>query len=157
MVDKHTFETGKFKYIKTKSADVRGWRKMSSRPVNKRPSLTRAETIESCNSDDLVTVLEVPCERKPYKIIDRSREVKKGVVADSLEELIERGKEKLNYPLDKAVYVVLEEDGTEVDEEEYFHTLPENTLFMLLYVGEKWSPFGLPIIMYGLLENEIQV
>jgi len=130
---------------------------MSSRPVNKRPSLTRAETIESCNSDDLVTVLEVPCERKPYKIIDRSREVKKGVVADSLEELIERGKEKLNYPLDKAVYVVLEEDGTEVDEEEYFHTLPENTLFMLLYVGEKWSPFGLPIIMYGLLENEIQV
>jgi CIDE-N domain len=26
--------------------------------------------------------------------------------------------------LDKPVYVVLEEDGTEVDEEEYFQTLP---------------------------------
>ena len=34
------------------------------------------------------------------------------------------GKEKLNYPMDKPVYVVLEEDGTEVDEEEYFQTLP---------------------------------
>ena len=30
--------------------------------------------------------------RKPYKIIDRKREVKKGVMAESLEELITRGK-----------------------------------------------------------------
>ena len=56
-----------------------------------RPSLTRAETIESCNSDDLVTVLEVH-ERKPYKIMDRCRENKKGVMAESLDELIERSK-----------------------------------------------------------------
>ncbi|TRY77124.1 hypothetical protein TCAL_15977 [Tigriopus californicus] len=62
---------------------------MTSRPGNKRPSLTRAETIESCNSDDLVTVLEVH-DRKPYKIMDRSREIKKGVMAESLLELIER-------------------------------------------------------------------
>ena len=54
------------------------------------------------------------------------------------------GKEKLNYPMDKPVYVVLEEDGTEVDEEEYFQTLPENTLLMLLYIGDKWSPYGPP-------------
>ena len=46
---------------------------------NFRPSLTHAETIESCNSDDLVTVLKMH-NRKPYKIIDRKREVKKGVV-----------------------------------------------------------------------------
>ena len=54
------------------------------------PSLTRAETIESCNSDDLVTVLEMH-NRKPYKIMDRKRETKKGVMAESLEELISRG------------------------------------------------------------------
>ena len=59
---------------------------------NFRPSLTRAETIESCNSDDLVTVLEAVHEkRKPYKLLDRSREVKKGVMAETLQELIERG------------------------------------------------------------------
>ena len=56
-----------------------------------RPSLTRAETIDSCNSEDLITVLEVH-DRKPYKIIDRCRENKKGVMAESLDELIERGK-----------------------------------------------------------------
>eukprot|EP00094_Tigriopus_californicus_P003666 TCALIF_03527-PA protein Name:"Protein of unknown function" AED:0.45 eAED:0.50 QI:0/0/0/0.5/0/0/2/0/62 len=62
---------------------------MRSQTVIKTPSLTRAETIESCNSDDLVTVLEVH-DRKPYKIMDRSREIKKGVMAESLLELIER-------------------------------------------------------------------
>ena len=54
------------------------------------------------------------------------------------------GKAKLNYAVDKKVYVVLEEDGTKVDEEEYFQTLPANTLLMLLYVGDRWSPFGPP-------------
>lgn len=54
------------------------------------------------------------------------------------------GKAKLNYAMDKKVYVVLEEDGTEVDEEEYFQTLPANTLLMLLFVGDRWSPFGPP-------------
>ena len=64
---------------------------------------------------------------------------------DSITFIYLSGKEKLGYPMDKAVYVVLEEDGTEVDEEEYFQTLPENTLLMLLYVGgDKWSPYGLP-------------
>ena len=46
--------------------------------------------------------------------------------------------------MDKSVYVVLEEDGTEVDEEEYFQTLPENTLLILLHSGDKWSPYGPP-------------
>ena len=46
--------------------------------------------------------------------------------------------------MDKKVYVVLEEDGTEVDEEEYFQTLPANTLLMLLFVEDRWSPFGPP-------------
>ena len=53
--------------------------------------MTRAETIDSCNSEDLVTVLEVH-DRKPYKLMDRCRENKKGVMAESLDELIERGK-----------------------------------------------------------------
>ena len=44
-----------------------------------------------------MTVLEVPCERKPYKIMDRSREIKKGVMAETLVELIERGESFLSY------------------------------------------------------------
>ena len=59
-------------------------------------------------------------------------------------KFVSAGKEKLNYPRDKSVYVVLDEDGTEVDEEEYFQTLPDNTLLVLLHKGDKWTPYGPP-------------
>lgn len=36
--------------------------------------------------------------------------------------------------------IVLENDGTEVDEEEYFRTLDENTCFMILRADEEWIP-----------------
>ena len=42
------------------------------------------------------------------------------------------------------VYLVLEEDGTEVDEEEYFQTLEGNTILMLLLKEDIWSPYGHP-------------
>ena len=35
--------------------------------------------------------------------------------------------------------LVLEEDGTEVEDEEYFQTVPNNTLFMLVYKEETWT------------------
>lgn len=36
--------------------------------------------------------------------------------------------------------IVLESDGTEVDEEEYFSTLEQNTCFMILKENEDWIP-----------------
>ena len=42
------------------------------------------------------------------------------------------------------VYLVLEEDGTEVDDEEYFNTMKENTILMLLLKDDIWSPEGPP-------------
>ena len=80
--------------------------------------------------------------RKPYKVMDRTRRVKKGVMASSLEELTLSSRRKLAYSGDKEVMVVLEEDGTEVDEEDYFQTLEPNTCLMLLHLGERWSPFS---------------
>ena len=38
------------------------------------------------------------------------------------------------------VYAVLEDDGTEVDEEEYFLLLPEDTVLMILSSEQLWSP-----------------
>ena len=78
--------------------------------------------------------------RKPYKVMDRTRRVKMGLVASSLEELTLTSRRKLDYPGDKEVVVVLEEDGTVVDEEDYFQTLEFNTCLMLLHPGERWSP-----------------
>ena len=42
------------------------------------------------------------------------------------------------------VYLVLEEDGTEVDDEEYFQTIEANTMLMLLNKDDIWSPEGPP-------------
>ena len=74
-------------------------------------------------------------------MLDRQRTTKKGLMAGTLEELIRSGKEKLSYREEQGVIVVLEEDGTEVDEEDYFQTLEDNTELILLHSGERWSPF----------------
>ena len=44
--------------------------------------------------------------------------------------------------------VVLEEDGTEVDEEDYFTFLPFNTTVMILRHGETWKPPGAGNFLY---------
>ena len=50
------------------------------------------------------------------------------------------GKHALGYGDDEEVYAVLEEDGTEIDDEEYFQLLPEKTILMILSGNENWSP-----------------
>merc|ERR1711997_1259272 len=62
------------------------------------------------------------------------------VTANTLEQLIKLGREYLQYSLIEEVYLVLDEDGTEIDEEEYFQTLAENTVVMLLHKDETWKP-----------------
>ena len=62
-------------------------------------------------------------------------------MASCLEELVQTSRTKLQYPDTKDVQVVLEEDGTEVDDDEYFQTLEPNTTLMLLYQEDRWSPF----------------
>ena len=72
--------------------------------------------------------------------------------------------EKLGCVPGQEVYLVLEEDGTEVDseqddddhdddtdeddvevdDEEYFQSLPDNTRLMLLHHQDLWSPVGPP-------------
>ena len=56
-----------------------------------RPVLSRGETIDSCCSEDLVTVLEMKVEKKPFKVTDRLRLYRKGIMAATLKELLEKG------------------------------------------------------------------
>lgn len=39
-----------------------------------------------------------------------------------------------------SVYLVCEEDGTEVDSDEFLMTLPDNTMLMALEPGQTWKP-----------------
>ena len=65
-------------------------------------------------------------------------------MAKSLNDLKKKSIEKLGYDPRMDVYLVLEEDGTEVDDEEYFQSLPENTTLMLLHHQDIWAAEGPP-------------
>ena len=72
------------------------------------------------------------------------RQIKKGIVAKSLKDLMKKSVEKLGYDERQEVYLVLEEDGTEIDDEEYCQSLADNTRLMLLHQQDLWSPVGPP-------------
>ncbi|XP_031839974.1 DNA fragmentation factor subunit alpha isoform X2 [Nomia melanderi] len=78
----------------------------------------------------------------PYKIVDHAREKRKGITASSLKELTSIARSRLSLPLDAELTIVLEQDGTEVDDEEYFATLERNTSLMVLHGDQKWIAAG---------------
>ena len=53
-------------------------------------------------------------------------------------DLSGRGLYKLG--AEDGAYIVLQEDGTEVDEEEYFDMLPDKTHLVILTEHQLWSP-----------------
>ena len=97
--------------------------------------------------------------KRPFKVTDRLRQIRKGIVAKSLKDLMKKSVDKLGYDERQDVYLVLEEvrltfrprylpmrlkwqDGTEIDDEEYFQSLPDNCCLMLLDHQDLWSPVG---------------
>ncbi|EDO33409.1 predicted protein [Nematostella vectensis] len=75
--------------------------------------------------------------RRPFKVCNSQRSCTIGIVAESFVEMKARGSEKLNIARDCRVF--LEEDGTEVDDEEYFSFLPDQTKLMLVEPGSSWT------------------
>ncbi|KAK7878606.1 hypothetical protein WMY93_030442 [Mugilogobius chulae] len=63
-----------------------------------------------------------------------------GLAAPSIDDLKIKGGESLGFSQGSTVTVVLEEDGTIVEDQAYFLCLPLNTKFMLLSEKETWSP-----------------
>ncbi|OPL22014.1 DNA fragmentation factor, 45 kD, alpha subunit [Mytilus galloprovincialis] len=80
---------------------------------------------------------------RPFKIWNQDRSVKKGIVASSLQELVQKGKDKLGITSTDGLRVVIAEDGTEVDDEDYFVFLPHNSTLMILPKGQMWRPEGI--------------
>ena len=72
---------------------------------------------------------------KPYKVCDISRSNRKGIVACSLDDL--RGKVAAKFNITEDFDVVLEDDCTVIEDEEYFDTLDPNTLLMVLKGNER--------------------
>ncbi|XP_033034284.1 cell death activator CIDE-A [Trachypithecus francoisi] len=74
---------------------------------------------------------------RPFRVSNHDRSSRRGVMASSLQELISKTLDALVITTG-LVTLVLEEDGTVVDTEEFFQTLGDNTHFMILEKGQKW-------------------
>lgn len=77
---------------------------------------------------------------KPYKVCNFSRQESYGVVAPSLSQLKDKGSKALGFSAATSLSLVLDDDGTIVQDEAYFSCLPPNTKFMFLQENEKWIP-----------------
>ncbi|XP_039997353.1 cell death activator CIDE-B [Xiphias gladius] len=79
--------------------------------------------------------------QRPFRVCCHNRETRKGITAGTLEELKERVCKALLLSLSAvSLFLVCEEDGTEVDSDEFLMTLPDNTMLMALEAGQTWRP-----------------
>uniref|UniRef100_H2LTA3 Cell death inducing DFFA like effector b n=1 Tax=Oryzias latipes TaxID=8090 RepID=H2LTA3_ORYLA len=70
--------------------------------------------------------------QRPFRVCCQRRETKKGVTAGTLEELKEKACQALLMSLSAlSLCLVCEEDGTEVDSDEFLMTLPDNIMLMM--------------------------
>lgn len=77
---------------------------------------------------------------KPCQVCNFTRQASYGIAVPSLDDLKEKGREHFGFTSSDPVTVVLESDGTIVEDQAYFLCLPSNTKFMLLNNKETWSP-----------------
>ncbi|XP_065422588.1 Fc receptor-like protein 5 [Chrysemys picta bellii] len=76
--------------------------------------------------------------QRPFRVCDHRRRGCTGLMAGTLQELLAKAMEVLLVA--GLARLVLEEDGTAVESEAFFQTLPPDTALMLLGPGQSWSP-----------------
>uniref|UniRef100_A0A4W2IGT0 Lipid transferase CIDEB n=1 Tax=Bos indicus x Bos taurus TaxID=30522 RepID=A0A4W2IGT0_BOBOX len=79
-----------------------------------------------------------PPRQRPFRVCDNKRTTRKGLTAATRQELLDKALEAL--VLSGALTLVLEEDGTTVESEEFFQLLEDDTCLMVLELGQSWSP-----------------
>ncbi|XP_018412342.1 PREDICTED: cell death activator CIDE-A [Nanorana parkeri] len=101
-------------------------------------ALIRSVTYASASLTRKVLFPPILPPQRPFRVSNSDRSRRKGVVASTLKELIEKAIETL-FLTAGLVTLVLEEDGTVVDTEEFFQSLEDNTNFLILEGGQKWT------------------
>ena len=69
---------------------------------------------------------------RPFRLTDSTRTLRKGVMSSCLDELLFQAKLKMNLGPQVKVSLVLEEDETEVDNEEFFQTLKDHAVLVVI-------------------------
>ncbi|XP_070960591.1 lipid transferase CIDEA [Oncorhynchus clarkii lewisi] len=75
---------------------------------------------------------------RPFRLCTQSRRQRKGLMATSLDDLLDQTASAFLLTC-QFLILVLEEDGTVVDSEAFFQSLPANTPVMVLQKGETWT------------------
>lgn len=70
------------------------------------------------------------------QIKDVTRNIKKALVASTLEEMKTKSAEKFGKMESPTIH--LDSDGTEIDDEDYFQTLESNAELIAVFPGEQW-------------------
>ncbi|XP_006812033.1 DNA fragmentation factor subunit beta-like [Saccoglossus kowalevskii] len=78
---------------------------------------------------------------RAYKVQNASRSKRVGIVANSFADFRKKGCDKLKVNI-KTCHICLESDGTEVDDDDYFQTLPANTVLVFLEKNEEWQGYS---------------
>ncbi|XP_073853250.1 lipid transferase CIDEB isoform X2 [Macaca fascicularis] len=76
--------------------------------------------------------------QRPFRVCNHKRTIRKGLTAATRQELLAKALETLL--LNGVLTLVLEEDGTAVDSEDFFQLLEDDTCLMVLESGQSWSP-----------------
>ncbi|XP_076971214.1 lipid transferase CIDEC [Tamandua tetradactyla] len=102
-------------------------------------SLSRCGTESTSSAGSPQQLSEEAASARPCRVSNAARSVRKGLVARSLAQLHVKARDALMLA-DKPFSLVLEQDGTTVETEEYFQSLAADTVFMALQKGQKWQP-----------------
>ncbi|XP_069044844.1 lipid transferase CIDEB isoform X2 [Lepisosteus oculatus] len=76
--------------------------------------------------------------QRPFRVCTHDRTVRKGVTAGTLGELKERAAEVLL--LSSLLSLVCEEDGTEVESDDFLSSLQDGVALVALEPGQRWTP-----------------
>ncbi|XP_012880903.1 PREDICTED: cell death activator CIDE-B [Dipodomys ordii] len=89
-----------------------------------------------------------PPPQRPFRVCDHKRTIRKGLTAATYGELLDKAQETLL--LHGVLTLVLEEDGTAVESEDFFQMLEDDTCLMVLEQGQSWSSTKSRVLTYGL-------
>ncbi|XP_003474335.1 lipid transferase CIDEB [Cavia porcellus] len=85
--------------------------------------------------------------QRPFRVCDHKRTIRKGLTAATRQELLDKALETLM--LGGVLTLVLEEDGTAVESEDFFQLLEDDTCLMVLETGQSWTSRS-GMLSYGL-------
>ncbi|XP_067836207.1 lipid transferase CIDEB-like [Heptranchias perlo] len=108
-------------------------------------------SVSSVGSELTRRLLSSTPAQRPFRICNQDRSSRKGVTARTLGELINKAVDTLL--ITGVISLVLDEDGTAVDNEEFFQHLDDDTTFMVLEKGQRWISPKRTMISYSLTQK----